>query len=121
VAALDCFLIADDLTGACDAAVYFAMRGRRTVVPIAPGAAPADTSVIAISTDSRDLEPAAAREAVSAAAASRPIGSPSMLFKKIDSTLRGHVGAEIDAALTVFGCDAALVCPAFPRMNRIVE
>ncbi|MGA3017879.1 MAG: four-carbon acid sugar kinase family protein [Bryobacteraceae bacterium] len=119
--ALDCFLIADDLTGACDAAVHFAMRGRRTTVPIAPGAELADSTVIAISTDSRDLEPAAARDAISAAAASLTIGSPSILFKKIDSTLRGHTGVEIMAALTAFGCDAAVVCPAFPRMNRIVE
>src|ERR1039458_9829009 len=95
VAALDCFLIADDLTGACDAAVHFAMRGRRTIVPIAPGAELADSTVIAISTDSRDLDPAAARDAVSAAAASLPTGSPSILFKKIDSTLRGHAGAAI--------------------------
>jgi uncharacterized protein YgbK (DUF1537 family) len=121
VAALDCFLIADDLTGACDAAVHFAMRGRRTIVRIAPGAELADATVIAVSTDSRDLEPAAARDAVAAAAASLPIGSPSILFKKIDSTLRGHTGAEITAALTASGCDAAVVCPAFPWMNRIVE
>lgn len=121
VAALDCFLIADDLTGACDAAVHFAMRGRRTMVPIAPGAELADSTVIAISTDSRHLEPAAARDAISAAAASLPIGSPPMLFKKIDSTLRGHTGVEITAALTAFACDAAVVCPAFPRMNRVVE
>jgi uncharacterized protein YgbK (DUF1537 family) len=103
VAALDCFLIADDLTGACDAAVHFAMRGRPTMVPIAVGAELADAAVIAVSTDSRDLEPAAARDAISAAAASLPIGSPSILFKKIDSTLRGHIGVEITAALTAFG------------------
>jgi len=121
VAALDCFLIADDLTGACDAAVHFAMRGRRTIVPIAPGAELADSTVIAMSTESRDLEPAAARDAISAAAANLPVGSPSILFKKIDSTLRGNAGVEINAALSVFSCDAAVVCPAFPRMNRIVE
>ena len=121
VAALDCFLIADDLTGACDAAVHFAMRGRPTMVPIAVGAELADAAVIAVSTDSRDLEPAAARDAISATAASLPIGSPSILFKKIDSTLRGHIGVEITAALTAFGYDAAVVCPAFPAMNRMVE
>jgi len=119
--AFDCFLIADDLTGACDAAVHFAMRGRRTLVPVAPGAEPADAAVIAISTESRNLEPVAARDAISAAAARLAIGSPSILFKKIDSTLRGQTGVEIAAALSAFGCDAALVCPAFPRMNRIVE
>ncbi len=119
VAVLDCLLIGDDLTGACDAAVPFAMRGLRTVVPIGAGAGLADSTVIAISTESRDLELAAARDAV--AAARLPVVSASILFKKIDSVLRGHAGVEINAALTAFGCDAALVCPAFPRMNRIVE
>lgn len=121
MAALDCFLIADDLTGACDAAVPFAMRGRWTSVPIAPGAELGDASVIAISTDSRDIDPAGVRHAISAAAARLPIGSPRIRFKKIDSTLRGHAGVEIAAALEAFGCDAAVVCPAFPRMSRIVE
>lgn len=120
-AALDCFLIADDLTGACDAAVHFAMRGRNTIVPIAPGAELRDPAVIAVSTDSRDLEPAAARNAISAAVAGLRISSAPILFKKIDSTLRGHTGGEIAAALTAFGCNVAIVCPAFPRMNRIVE
>jgi len=120
VAALDCFLVADDLTGACDAAVHFAMRGYRTSVPIAPGAETANSRVIAISTGSRDIQPAAIPGAISAAAASltRP---PRILFKKIDSTLRGHAGVEIAAAIEAFGCDAAVVCPAFPRMNRIVD
>ena len=32
--ALECLLIADDLTGACDAAVHFALRGYRTAASI---------------------------------------------------------------------------------------
>src|ERR1039458_5442957 len=70
----DCLLIAADLAGACDAAVHFAMRGRRTTVPIAPGAELVDSTGLAISTDSRELEPAAARHVISAAA-NLPIGS----------------------------------------------
>ena len=121
VAALDCFLIADDLTGACDAAVHFAMHGYRTSVPVAPGARLAGAAVIAMNTESRNLVPAAARDAVAAAAASLPLGPAAILFKKIDSTLRGSIGAEITAALAAFACDAALVCPALPRMSRIVD
>ncbi len=112
-AELDCFLLADDLTGACDAAVHFAMRGRPTAVLVAPDAEAAGAAVIAISTESRDLEPAAIRSATATAAATlaRP---PQLLIKKIDSTLRGHAGVEIAAALDAFACDAAIICPAFP-------
>jgi D-threonate/D-erythronate kinase len=118
---LDCVLIADDLTGACDAAGPFALRGRRTAVPIAPDGDTAGASVIAISTESRDAGPAAIPALISAAAASLAPAAPRILFKKIDSTLRGHAGLEIAAALEAFTCDAAVVCPAFPGMNRIVE
>jgi uncharacterized protein YgbK (DUF1537 family) len=58
---------------------------------------------------------------ISAAAARAPAISARLLFKKIDSTLRGHAGVEVAAALDAFGCNAAIVCPAFPAMNRIVS
>jgi uncharacterized protein YgbK (DUF1537 family) len=117
---IECLLLADDLTGACDAAVCFAMRGRRTGVPIAPGADLKGLSVIAISTESRDFGPVSARNAISTVAARLP-ALHGFVFKKIDSTLRGYAGVEIAAALDVFACDVAVVCPAFPRMNRIVN
>jgi uncharacterized protein YgbK (DUF1537 family) len=41
-------------------------------------------------------------------------------FKKIDSTLRGHVGLEIDALMRAIGVQTALVCPAFPAQGRVV-
>ena len=44
-----------------------------------------------------------------------------ILFKKIDSMLRGSPGAEIAAALDAFGCEMAVVTPAFPAMGRTVE
>jgi len=119
--ALDCFLIADDLTGACDAAVHFGARGYRTRVCLSdPAEAPA-ASVLAVSTESRDHwgEAAQARLAVAAALLARR--SAKILFKKIDSTLRGNVGEEIAATLSLFEYDVAIVCPAFPALNRVVE
>ncbi|HEV2446878.1 MAG TPA: four-carbon acid sugar kinase family protein [Candidatus Sulfopaludibacter sp.] len=118
--ALACFLVADDLTGACDAAVHFAARGQRAVVPIAPGQPLPEADVIAVSTASRDLPPAGIPRAI-AAAACLPIGTPRILFKKIDSTLRGHPGVEIAAALDAFSRGAAVVCPAFPGTGRLVR
>jgi D-threonate/D-erythronate kinase len=109
------------LTGACDAAVCFATRGLRTIASIADGAGFESASVVAIATESRDLDFAAARDVISTAAARLPAIEPRLLFKKIDSTLRGHAGVEIAAALNAFRCDAAIVCPAFPAMGRIVS
>ena len=116
---LECLLIADDLTGACDAAVHFARRGYRTHVHLESHGE--EASVLAISAESRDLSAAELRPVMDGLARRLPIAQARILFKKIDSTLRGNVGAEIAAALTAFGCDAAVITPAFPAMGRTVE
>src|SRR5438445_665473 len=86
-------IVADDLTGACDAGTLFAGKAPVpvTVWPDPPVAA----EVAVVDTESRRLDRAAATDRVSDAAAQRA-GATSW-FKKIDSTLRGHVGAEIVA------------------------
>jgi uncharacterized protein YgbK (DUF1537 family) len=119
---LDCLLVADDLTGACDAAVHFAIRGiRPAVVLLAPRSDLAGARVLAVSTDSRDLPPPEILRALAAVSAEFPVNSAGRIFKKIDSTLRGNTGFEIAAALESFDCDAAVVCPAFPKLHRVVQ
>jgi len=119
---MDCLLAADDLTGACDAAVHFAIRGLRpATVLVARGTNGAGARVLAVSTESRDLPPAEIHRALAAAAAEFAAESAALVFKKIDSTLRGNTGVDIAAALESFHCDAAIVCPAFPKMHRVVE
>jgi uncharacterized protein YgbK (DUF1537 family) len=57
---------------------------------------------------------------MAAAAYCRTLGA-TRLYKKIDSTLRGHVRAEIHAALNGWEPESiAIVCPAFPEMGRTV-
>jgi uncharacterized protein YgbK (DUF1537 family) len=116
---LECLLIADDLTGACDAAVHFARRGYRTHVRL--DSHHEETSVLAISAESRHLSAAELRRVMDDLAQRLPVARARILFKKIDSTLRGNVGAEIAAAATAFGCEAAVITPAFPAMGRTVE
>ena len=77
--------------------------------------------MVAISTESRDLPADEIRRAMFTAAGEFPGDCAARVFKKIDSTLRGNTGVEIAAALEAFDCDAAVVCPAFPNVHRIVE
>jgi uncharacterized protein YgbK (DUF1537 family) len=114
----ECVLIADDLTGACDAAGPFATAGLRTVVALA-GEVEAD--VVALTTGSRDVEPNEARRRLRAAGEVVRRLAPQIIFKKIDSTLRGNTRHELEAALDAFDCDTAVVTPAFPAMGRVVE
>jgi len=116
---LECLLIADDLTGACDAAVHFARRGYRTHVRLDSHGE--EVSVLAISAESRHLSAAELRRVMDELAQLLPVDQARILFKKIDSTLRGNVGAEIAAAVAAFGCEAAVITPAYPAMGRTVE
>ena len=118
---LTCLLIADDLTGACDAAVPFAARGHATEARLSTEGGAAGLDVLAVTTESRAL-PAAALRGVFARTARALAGVASrIVFKKIDSTLRGNVGMEVALAAEAFACDAAIITPAFPAMHRTVE
>jgi uncharacterized protein YgbK (DUF1537 family) len=116
---VDLAIIADDLTGALDAAAPFAMRGIRTVVALTPTALPkalaTDARVVSVSTDSRDIAPAAATRAVQLAVSMLPAGTA--LFKKVDSRLKGNIAAELDA----IGHHRSLVAPAIPEFGRLAH
>jgi uncharacterized protein YgbK (DUF1537 family) len=113
-------LIADDLTGACDAGALFAGRGTVGVFVDAAAVDPA-RDVAAVDTETRAL-PAVEAAARVRAAAERlgPRLRAGLLFKKIDSTFRGAVGDELDALLSATRRPTALVCPAFPAQGRTV-
>lgn len=110
-----CAVIADDLTGACDSAVQFANVGLRTVAALSPDA---HADVVAFSTETRNVAP---EEAASRLRMVSTLARANVIFKKIDSTLRGNTAVEVVAALDVFGCNVALVNPAYPALGRFVE
>jgi uncharacterized protein YgbK (DUF1537 family) len=113
-------IIADDLTGACDAGALFAGHGPVGVF-IAPDLPDARWPAAAVDCESRSLPAADAAARVRRTARgleSRLTGG--RIFKKIDSTFRGAVAAELDALLDAAGATIALVCPAFPAQGRTV-
>src|ERR1700704_2323153 len=90
-------ILADDLTGACDTGCLFAGAGPVAVV-ISPIRAAHDRPVIAVDTETRPLPDAAAAGALrDAAAFLRARLGAGPVFKKIDSTMRGPVAAEVAA------------------------
>ena len=113
----DITVIADDLTGAADAGVQLARAGYRTAVFFdASELLAGDLDAVAVDTDSR-TRPAgfAARRVVEAAHAVR---YASIVYKKLDSTLRGNVAAELEAAFGAAGRERTIVAPAFPAAGR---
>jgi len=105
-------IVADDLTGACDTGAVFAGRG---AVPVAvwPRVCTGD-GVRAVDTETRALG------AVDAAGRIGAVVGPGAHFKKIDSTLRGRIGAEVEALMSAVGATSALLCPALPAQGRHV-
>ena len=78
--------------------------------------APRDVDAVVADTDSRGLAAADAAARVRVAAGALA-GAP-ILMKKLDSTLRGPLAAELEAALASGGRRAAVVAPAFPATGR---
>lgn len=119
-----CLLIADDLTGACDSGVQFTLQGISSTTLLDPSVAALPTAeVLCVNTDSRcDAKITARHKVLQTALKLRPCRQKgTLLFKKIDSCLRGNVVSEIEAMMQVFGCKMALISPAFPAMRRIVR
>lgn len=119
-------LIADDLTGALDASVAFATRGMSVLCACRPDAVgraiDGCPGVVAVSTNSRDLgetDAIARLETVLERARSIPNWKDVVLFKKVDSRLKGHIRAEM-SVLTRHRPDT-LICPAIPRLGRFVR
>ncbi|MEQ4530292.1 MAG: four-carbon acid sugar kinase family protein [Mixta sp.] len=111
-------VIADDFTGANDTGVQLAKKGTHTEVMLFAQQKPSRRAdVLVINTESRAREAGEAAQAVTQALA--PWRQTDLLiYKKIDSTLRGNVGAEIEAALHASGKALALVAPAIPGAGR---
>lgn len=113
-------IVADDLSGAADCAASFADAGRP--IPVYLHGLP-QGACWALDTDTRALDEASAVAVTRSVFAQLAAGAATQLvYKKIDSTLRGHLGAELAAALAAAPQYAAgLVAPAFPQQGRTLE
>lgn len=113
--------IADDLTGANDTALQFAKRSMKSCVKInfVADDFQTDKDVIVIDSDSRDLEAQTAYDKVKNICETIKKYDVCCIYKKIDSTMRGNIGAEIKAVDDVFKPDLVLIAPAYPVNKRI--
>lgn len=116
-------IIADDLTGANDTALQFHQRGASTKILLDSECTPkikAGTEVWALSSESRNVPADEAVLKVEKAISTLVENfSFDYYYKKIDSTLRGHIALETLTALNILEYDAAVIIPAFPQEGRI--
>lgn len=122
---LEIAIIADDLTGALDTSAPFAMAGRSVVVAPRPAglesALATGANVVVVNTASRALPAGEAARIVRAVAEGLVAARPALVFKKIDSRLKGNIGAETAAIADAFGFAAIRVAPAVPEQGRVTR
>ncbi|MEU6641968.1 four-carbon acid sugar kinase family protein [Saccharomonospora sp. NPDC046836] len=112
-------VIGDDLTGSNATGARFARAGLRTisVSGIERVACAGGADVVVVNVGSRHCPPGRARALVQDAV--KAVAPPTLLAKRVDTTLRGNVGTEVDALLDVLDPGTrALVVPAFPDAGR---
>jgi len=128
-------IVADDLTGAADCGVACSEAGLSTVVALSDAARAKDLDAEAIAFDADTRHQSLERAATATALAVRQLcaGGVRMLYKKVDSTLRGNFALEIAAArnssaglllnhrtgkTVAPALPLAIVAPAFPGAGR---
>ena len=112
-----CVVVADDLTGSCDAGHEFATRkyDTRVVLSTRPDT-PQQGDVAVYNTESRYTSPGVAADRVRSVFETT---DSDVVFKKVDSTLRGNVRVEVDAATRAIEPELVVVAPAFPANGRL--
>lgn len=108
-------ILADDLTSAADGAAPFVARGRQAMIgrhrlPLT------NTAVVAVDSGSRSVS---APEAGARVASLTALLAPrDILYKTVDSTLRGNVIVELEASFRASGRKMLVFAPAFPAAGR---
>lgn len=117
-------IVSDDLTGATTIGVLLARSGMKTAAFFNTESfidCESEWQAMVISSDSRSLPKAEAKNRVRNATQALLERGAIYFTKRIDTTLRGGIGYEIDAMLEVLPQETvAVVVPAMPQSRRIL-
>lgn len=120
--------VADDFTGASDAASFLQKAGMRTIlINETPDTIeiPEETDAVVIALKSRTQEKTEAVESVLRSVQwLKNAGADKFYFKycsTFDSTKEGNIGPVADAMMEELGADYTILCPALPINGRVVK
>lgn len=111
-------IVADDFTGANDTGVQLKKFGIDTSVVFSDKFIEEDISSYVIDTESRGIAEEDSYRKVINAVNNINISTFKYVFKKVDSTLRGNIAAEIKAIDDIYKWDLIIFAPAFPDLKR---
>ncbi|UOR11447.1 four-carbon acid sugar kinase family protein [Halobacillus amylolyticus] len=118
---MDVVVVCDDLTGANATGVKLTKKGLKTATVVHGLPVPeSGYDALCLDTDSRYVSEEQARSRVKSALESiESNGRARVYSKRIDSTLRGNIGAEIEEMLDFSGENSvAIVVSSFPESGR---
>ncbi len=121
-------IVADDNTGASDAAGMLTERGLRTALVLSSGEVGPGNGflegfdALVLGTRTRSVAPSLARQRTAEAMERlKQLGAEKIQLKycsTFDSTPEGNIGPSLDAGLKAVNRDATIVCPALPINGR---
>ena len=115
-------IIADDFTGANDTGVQLCKHGIPVDVILDTAQIEANGNSLSIDSESRVVSGQEAYDRVYAAVQQvQQTGGCRFLYKKVDSTLRGHLQEEIRAVVDSYAPELIIFAPAYPEQGRTVE
>lgn len=118
------YIIADDLTGANDTGVQFHKQGYEVKVLIEDLAEAdflaenKDKKVGVIDTETRENNLADSTAKINKLFKDLKFKKEDIIYKKIDSTLRGNIGSEIELIMNFAKKDLTILTPSFPQNKR---
>ncbi len=116
------FVLADDLTGASElGGIAFQFGLSVKILFATKNLAMHNEDVIVIDSNSRNLKPNEAYERITELTSGIDFSQFSLIYKKVDSVLRGHISTEMEAFTKVLNCDSTLLIPANPSKKRIIR
>lgn len=117
-------VICDDLTGAMEAGLQLYKAGLETYIIIHDRFVEQiknKEAAIVFDTESRNIVREKAAEKIKYALKTINDANFSVIYKKVDSTLRGNLGTELEAALQNSQFDMAVLSPALPYNGRTTK
>ena len=113
-------VIADDFTGAAELAGISLRYGLKVSVCL-HDEMDEDADVLIISTDSRSLKKKEALKVTTNVVRKVVQLKPDLVYKKIDSVLRGYVLDELKVQMQLCGSNKAFIMPANPTLGRTIR
>jgi uncharacterized protein YgbK (DUF1537 family) len=111
-------IIADDFTGANDTGVQLKKRGLNTKVVLEGSSIEDDGYSYVLDTESRALMSDKAKQKIKNELISVDLNNYDLIYKKVDSTLRGNISAEIKAIDELYNPSIIIFAPSYPDIGR---